>query len=296
MMNTSTSRKVPVLKRLLGISLMIFSALGLIISLLALPAVHRVSIQVTESADKAVETALAALDTTSQTLALVHGALGETKNALGAIETVADGVQGGLQNTGEVVRSSSETLTGELSEVILDAQESLAAAEKGVAVVENMLHGLNAISRLTGLSYDPDVSLAESFASMNENLDTVPQTLADVGERLGGVKGSLGEIEAGFAELTGILKDTESILKGIQTSVEDYDRLVQDLLLALGDLRESLAGWIRAATYVLYFLLIWLAISMVGLFWQGWEMVRYHPVQLEDRVAELEMKIGKLED
>jgi len=282
------------LKRILGVGLMIFSALGLVISLFGMLAVCKVREPVAQSAGEALTLTLTALDTTSQSLDVVHSALGETQDALGAMQTVVQGTGDGLENTGALMGSLSDALGGDLTQVILDSQRSLAAAEEGAAVIERMLYGLNVISALTGTTYDPDVSLTESLALMNQSLDTVPQTLAEVDENLDAVQENLNGMQTGFTDLTTTLDESGAIVVEAQTSVDDYSRVVQELSVKISGLQEDLPNRIRTATFWLYFLLIWLAISQIGLLDQGWEMVSYDPAQVEARVAELEERVEKL--
>ncbi len=282
------------IKRILGICLMIFSALGLAISLIGLPAVSRVSEQIAKSTDDALALTLTALDTTGQSLALVHDALGEARDALGAAQTVVEGVDGGLQNTGAMMDSLGDTLTDDLSQVIWNTQDSLAVAGKGAAVIEDVLYDLNTVSLLIGITYEPDVSLTESFANINASLDSVPQTLAEMDKSLGATQESLNGMQTGFTDLTSVLDESKATLVEAQANVDDYSDLVEDLSLQISNLQENLPGWIRAVSLSLYFLLIWLAISQIGLLWQGWEMASYHHAQVEERVRELGEKVETL--
>jgi len=282
------------LKRVLGVSLMIFSALGLVISLFGLLAVCKVSGPFTQSAHEALTLSLTALNTTSQSLNLVQRALREAQHALGAVETVILDTGDGLHNTGALMGSLSDALGGDLPQVILNSQDSLTAAEEGAAVIERMLYALNAISALTGVTYDPDVSLTQGFARLNQSLDAVPQTLDEVDENLIAVRDNLKGMQPGFTDLSDTLIESEAILVETQTSVDDYNRVVQELSVKISRLQNTLPNWLRIATFALYFLLIWLAISQIGLLWQGWEMVSYHPAQVEVRVRELEEKVGQL--
>ena len=288
------SEKGILVKRILGICLMICSVLGLVVSLLGLPAVSRVSQRITKGGDEALTLALTTLDTTGQSLALMHDGLVEAQNALGAAQTVTEGLDDGLQNTETMIGSLSDALGNDLPQVILNTQDALDAAGQGVAVVEDVLYGLNTVSLLTGMTYEPDVSLAESFANINQSLDSVPQTLAEVDESLGATQKNLSDMQTGFTDLTETLDESKAILVEAQANIDDYSALVEELSLKIAALQENLPDWARTATWALYFLLIWLAISQIGLLWQGWEMVSYQPAQVEQRVRELEEKIELL--
>lgn len=282
------------IKRVLGAALLVFSILGLVISVSGLAAVFVVGRQVGQTAGEALTPTLTALDTTTQSLDVVHSALGEAHDALAAMETVTQDTDEGLQNTSALIGSLSEGLVGDLADVVSNSQRSLEAAEEGAAVIEGVLDGLNVISGLTGVTYDPEVSMAESFALIRESLETVPDTLDEVDEGLKAIKENLDGVQTGFADLTETVDDSKEILVAAQTSVEDYNSLVRELSLNLRALQQNLPNWIRIGTYGLYFLLIWLAISQVGLLWQGWEMFSYDPGEVEDRVRELELKVDEL--
>lgn len=282
------------IKRALGAALMVFSILGLVISVSGLAAVFVVGRQVGQTAGEALTPTLTALDTTTQSLDVVHSALGEAHDALAAMETVTQDTDEGLQNTSALIGSLSEGLVGDLADVVSNSQRSLEAAEEGAAVIEGVLDGLNVISGLTGVTYDPDVSMAESFALIRESMETVPDTLDEVDEGLKAIKENLDGVQTGFADLADTVDDSKEILVAAQTSVEDYNSLVRELSLNLRALQQNLPNWIRIGTYGLYFLLIWLAISQVGLLWQGWEMFSYDPGEVEDRVRELELKVDEL--
>ena len=101
-------------------------------------------------------------------------------------------------------------------------------------------------------------------------------------------------MQTGFTDLTTTLNLSGAIVVEAQASVDDYSSVVQELSVKISGLQEDLPNRIRTATFWLYFLLIWLAISQIGLLYQGWEMVRYHPAQVEARVAELEERVEKL--
>lgn len=288
------SEKGTLVKRILGICLMICSMLGLVVSLLGLPTVSRASQRITKGGDEALTLALTTLDTTGQSLTLMHDGLVEAQNALGAAQTVTEGLDDGLQNTETMIGSLSDALGNDLPQVILNTQDALDAAGQGVAVIEDVLYGLNTVSLLTGMTYEPDVSLAESFANISQSLDSVPQTLAEVDESLSATQENMSGMQTGFTDLTETLDESQAILIEAQANINDYSTLVQELGLKIGALQENLPDWARTATWALYFLLIWLAISQIGLLWQGWEMVSYQPAQVEQRVRELEEKVELL--
>ncbi len=289
------SGRAAMIKRVLGICLMVFSTLGLVISLLGLVAVFKFSGPVASSADQALQLTVAALTSGQENLDLAHSALvGEARTALEATQAFVEGAGGGLGNSSAVMGSLSDMLVGDLGQVVVETQQSLAAAEEAAAVIEELLYGLNVISGLTGLTYDPDVSLTESFARMNDSLDPVPRTLAELDQSLTAARQDLDDSQASVVELAGPLRESETVLLEAQASLEEYSGLIAQLIREVEELQQSLPPWTRAVVFSLYFLLIWLAITQIGLLWQGWEMASDQPRLIDDRIRELERRIEEL--
>jgi len=292
--SVSVSGKGVVIKSVLGIALMAFSALGLLISLLGLLLVFRFSGQVASSAGAAVDVAVASLTSTKQNLDLASRGVEQAQVVLGATQGFLESADSGLENTSVMLGSVSDIMADDLPDVIEETQRSLTAAEEGAAVIEQVLYGLNAISALTGITYDPEVSLTEGLADINESLDTLPATLAELDESLSAAQENLDALQTSVTLLPAPLEETETVLDEAQTSVESYSSVIEKLTQKVSNLQESLPNWTRAVVFALYFLLLWLAISQIGLLWQGWEMVSEDPGLLEDRVRELERRVEEL--
>ena len=285
---SGTARSI---KRVLGICLMAFSTLGLIISLLGLVAVFRFGGPVMSGLDHGLESVVVALTSTTQNLKLTQTALGEAEIALGVAETFVQEAASGMENTSALIGSLSEVVVSDLPEVIRESRRSLSAAEQGAAVIENVLYGMNVISRLTGVTYDPDVSLTDSFSAINDSLAPLPGKLAGLDETLTAAQENLDGLQTASLEVSGPLAESEAVLVEAQTSLEDYTAMIDGLTLSVSDLQQRLPTLMRIAIFSLYFLLLWLAISQIGLLWQGWEMVSEDPGLLEDRVSELERRL-----
>jgi hypothetical protein len=293
--SVSVSGKGVVIKSVLGIALMAFSALGLLISLLGLLLAFRFSGQVASSAGAAVDVAVASLTSTKQNLDLASRGLEHAQVALGAMQDFWESADSGLENTSVMLGSVSDIMADDLPDVIEETQRSLSAAEEGAAVIERVLYGLNAISALTGITYDPDVSLTEGLTGINESLDTLPATLAELDASLSAAQENLDGLQTSVTLLPAPLEETEAVLDEARTSLESYSSVIEELTQKVSNLQESLPNWARAVVFAACFLLIWLAVSQIGLLWQGWEMVSEQPGVVEDRIRELERKVESLE-
>jgi uncharacterized phage infection (PIP) family protein YhgE len=273
---------------------MAFSTLGLVISLAGLAVVWRFSGHVAAGANEAIGVAVAALNSTKQNLDLTQEALAEAQLALSATRTFVEAAGSGMANTSTLIDSLSDVLVGDIPKVIRESQRSLSAAEDGAAVIERMLYGLNAISALTGVKYDPDVSLTESLSAINESLDSLPDQLAALEEGLSATQDNLDDLQTAATAVSAPLEESEAVLLDAQSNAEAYSSILEDLSLQVSDLQARLPRWIRALALSLSFLLVWLAISQIGLLWQGWEMVSPREKLPEGRLRALEQKVEEL--
>jgi uncharacterized phage infection (PIP) family protein YhgE len=235
-----------------------------------------------------------ALTSTKQNIDLASSGLEQAQVALGAVQGFVGSADSGLENTGVMLGTMSGIMSDDLPGVIEDTQSSLRAAEEGAAVIEQVLQGLNTISRLTGQTYAPEVSLTEGFARISESLDTLPPTLAELDESLSAAGENLDDVRTSVALLPAPLDETAAVLGEAQTSLDSYSKVLDELTQKVSNLQHSLPTWARAVVLALYVLLVWLAISQIGLLWQGWEMVSEDPSLLERRVRELERKVNEL--
>jgi len=80
-------------------------------------------------------------------------------------------------------------------------------------------------------------------------------------------------IEAEFDIITRQVQAINASLTNSRAVVQDYQSVVADLQARVDSAQEGLPRWIKNLTWITTFLLIWLAITQVGLFVQGLEML-----------------------
>ena len=282
-------------RRLLGLGLVIVSAVGLVLSLVGLVFVARASRGIAANTQDALEVIASTLETTSEMLALIDKTLGETADAVGTARTTTLDIRQTLQATDAMLTSLTGMLGSDLPEVVTSTQASLESAQASAQVIDGVLLGLNAIAPLTGVSYNPDQPLAESLAEVETSLDSLPGTFTEIAKDVSAAQDDLGVVEDDLNALADDLADIEASLKEAQEVITDYRAQVDDLTARVSDLQERVPRWVRAATLGAIFVLVWLALSQIGLLFQGWEMVSVDHRRLAAKVEELDEIVRELQ-
>lgn len=272
-----TTKRRPVLaplRSLLGLGLMTVSALGLALSVAGLLALARTNAGMLSQLEDTLALSLSALETTGQTLTLAEDLLGQSASAFTSMQAATLDTDQTITDADAVIDSMAAVFGDELPGVIASSQESLDSAQESAEVIEGTLTSLNAVSSLTGTRYEPDVTLAESLGSLNDNLGHMPDSferiasdLDSAGENLGAMDTDLEALAADFGDIADTLTESQAVMA-------DYHALVDDLSENVGDLESSVPRLVRTIRRGGAFLLVWLALTQIGLLFQGWEMFR----------------------
>lgn len=273
---------------LFGMGLVIVSAVGLAASLLGLVFTARISRSLAADTQAALTVVLSSLETTGDTLTLIDEVIKETRGAIASARATTLGVERTVRNSGDLLTSLSGALGDDLPAVIRSSQQSLETAQASAEVIESALYGLNAVSALTGTTYDPDVPLADSLSDIEDSLDTLPPSFVSIADQLTALQEDALVIGGDLTSLADSLAQIEATLDESHALIAEYQALIGDLSASVAVLKQRLAGQLLALRLVLYFLFAWAALAQIGLLYQGGEMVRYDPGRLEARVRELE--------
>jgi hypothetical protein len=265
------------IRRLVGTALVVVSLLGLILTAAGLVVIPGAGRQFRQGAAEAVDLALLAVNTTDDSLDIADNSLDATLGTLDTLQSVVR--QGGraLDDTDPLLESLTTLAGQELPATIESLQLGLASAEESAAVIDQLLSGLNAISALTGLTYNPPVPLAESIRLVSESLQDLPGIIS-------GVEGDLDtarvDLESVSEDVTILADDLDEVRRNVaqtRTVIDQYRLVVDSLRLSLTDLHADLPSIVRWGVWGVSLVLVWLLVTQVGLLYQGWEMMTGPP-------------------
>ncbi|MHB8857788.1 MAG: hypothetical protein ACYC6K_14350 [Bellilinea sp.] len=263
----------PIFSRITGLALIIAAVMGLGLSLAGLIFLGRFSSRISTNLLSTLKYLDRALAITSDGLETAESSLKAADSALGSLVSTLDGVNESLQGMDPTLTALSTLLGKGLPETIKATQDSLDSAQTSAKNIDNVLTSLSRIPFLGTLVYNPEVPLNETLGDISDSLDAIPRSLRDAKSGLDAADKNLATITS---DLGNVAQSTDQIDLSIADAllvIDEYQTLVADMQKRTKDLRQELPGQLRLASLAAALLLIWLAITQIGLLAQGVEFL-----------------------
>ena len=262
------------LRRLVGLLLVIAATAGFIFSVVALFELWRYRPVVTQSVIDDLALFDQTLITTQESLTIVGQVMQTITVDITSLKTSTEALALSIHDTNSTLDSLT-TLTGkDFPAAISATQTSLASAQSSALLIDNILAALTNLPFSPLSAYKPDVPLHTALAQVSTSLDSLPSSLATINTSLTDGKTNLSVVEV---ELNKISKTTEVIsntLGSAQTVIDQYNIATTQLKVRVEDTQRMAPAWMTMITWILSFLLVWLLIAQIGLYSQGFEMLR----------------------
>jgi len=260
-------------KKVLGVLLLILSGLGVVLSLVGGAGVLRFRGPVLHSAEAAAGRTLKSLKAAERGLGGAADSLDPSLEMIDTVQAALEEIVLSLEDTAPLFGSMADVFGVELPAVIRSTQNSLGAAEETAVVVDRVLYALDAISFVSGVTYEPEVPLAVSIQDVSGSLDELEPSFLALEEGIEVASQNTALVREQLADLEGELGDMEAPLRETVDSLQEY----QELTGKLGDQLEGISGrlslWVNRLALGLGLVLLWNLVVQAALFLYGWELV-----------------------
>jgi uncharacterized protein YukE len=288
-----------IMRRILGILVMIAGVLGLVLSVAGLVGVWMAKPTVASYLSSTIEALNSAITTSQKTMEVTKQALGATVDSVEALSVMLASTATSVEDTTPVV-DKVNTLMGEnLPNTLTSATDSLKSAQQAAAVLDSSIRSLEAFQNAMGSvplvsafvqqptqTYDPEKPLAESLGEVAANLEDLPAMLISMSEDLDQADDNLGTIQSSLTTMS-------TSVKGISQSLNEYEAMLTQSQASMGNLapmleniQNNLNSMINAVSLVLTLFLLWLLAIQVVIFTQGWELYQGTAGRMEGGEAE----------
>ena len=276
-----------ILRRFLGIFVMLAGVIGLLLSIAGLVGIIMVRPRLTEGLNTTVDTLYSSLDTSQRTMTITSDALGATINSVDALSDMLGTTAVTVAETQPVITEVS-TLMGEtLPTTFRAATDSLAAAEEAAQSLESAIMSFETFRTVMGAtpllsvfmppsttSYNPEVPLAESLGALATSIEEMPGTLEQMAANLETTDDNLLLIQSNLVTMSENVALISSSLDHYRSMIDESKASMDNLKTLLGDVQENLPTILNIATLVIGLFMLWLLATQVVIFSQGWEL--YH--------------------
>jgi len=172
------------LRRIIGLLLIVAAIGGLIFSLYGLITVWRLRPVALKNATSSLDLVQASLDTTSQGLTVAGQSLDSTMASLGALESAVETTSRTFEDTVPIINTLTDLTSNELPKTIESAQTSLLAAQESAKIIDSVLRALVSIPFVNKDIYNPPVPLDQALGDVSKSLDGLPTSLKSIGSSM----------------------------------------------------------------------------------------------------------------
>jgi hypothetical protein len=278
-----------ILRKTLGVTVMIAGILGVIIALAGIIGVWAAKPTVEEVAVKTVSTLKTSLDTSQQVMEVTKNALGGTIDSVNALQTMLTATAASVTDTQPLLEKINTILGETLPNTLTSAADSLVVAQQGAQVIDSAIRSFDTFKSFLGSvpliggfisgapseePYNPDRPLYESLGDVATNLQGLPATFTGMSESLNKADDNLVTIEESLSTMATSVGTISSSLEQYQTMIGQSQQSMKDLLVILGNVSENLSTYLTIAAVILTVFLAWLLIAQIVILTQGYELFK----------------------
>ena len=258
-----------ILRRSIGLGIILLSAFGLLLCLAGIVGVWMVKSRV-EAVGKAVFTAADdSLGFVDAKLDRVKDALDRSRQRVSWISTAAER----LRNEKADARTECEPLLHALDEVF----QQLKAAESWLDSCQAVASGVSKVSEAVvsseyAASHEESagIAIAKRMQELSESTTEVLAKLQVVRQELIHLRDSGKVARAVAATVVAHVADLDGKLASVSIRLEKFDAKVTQTKASCADLQIKVHWWIRSAAVALTVLMAWFGISQIGMLGRGW--------------------------
>jgi ABC-type transporter Mla subunit MlaD len=261
------------LKRIIGVLLVIIAVLSLVFSLVVAYGVWSLRTPVAEAALSGLQLADSTLTTTNDALAAVDDALVNAASSVAAAQDTFQSLSQTIYATGPMLEGLAGFLGEGLPDTLRSTQSTVTAAAESARIVDTVLETLAAIPFIN-FSYAPQTPLSETLGNVAGTLRTLPDGLEALGTDLSGAGGTLPELARSLDEFGASIGQVDESLASAQQIVASYQALISDYQAMIGTLERLIPVLVSVVPAALTFVIFWLAVVQIAALVIGWRWAR----------------------
>jgi len=274
-----------VMRRILGVLVMIAGILGLVLSLAGLVMVWVTKPTMIGYANTTIDTLNESVSTSQSVMEVTGQALGATIDSIDALSAMLSTTAATVEDTQPVLDEIDTIMAVTLPSSLKATTDSLYTAQEAAQVMESTIQSLDAFRFLlsatplvgdlvdqTGESYNPEKPLADSLGELAVNLEGLPDTFVEMSVNLSATDDNLGSIQGNLTTMSDSVGFISSSLGEYKKMIDQSKSSMDDLTSILMNVQSNLATILNGMVIGLTLFFIWLLAAQVVILSQGWEL------------------------
>jgi methyl-accepting chemotaxis protein len=274
-----------VLRRILGVLVMIAGILGLVLSLAGLVATWMVTPTVTVYANSTIDTLNASIGTSQYAMEVTGQALGATVDSIDALSAMLNTTADSVEDTKPVFKQINFLMGETLPSTLESATDSLNTAQEAAVVLDSAIKSLDTFRFLLSGApllgslvetpdqvYNPQVPLADSLGDLAIILGELPDTFNEMAVNLDAADDNLDEIQGNLTTMSASTALISRSLGEYENMVLQSKSSMDNLTSMLTSIQTNLSNILNIAAIALSLFFFWLLAAQIVIFSQGWEL------------------------
>lgn len=274
-----------VIRRVLGVLVMIAGILGLVLSLAGLISVWVVKPAVTGYVITTIQTLDTSIDTSQKAMQVTGQALGATVESVDALSTMlsttalsVEETQPVLDKLNVMIGETMPSTLGSASDSLKTAQQAAEVLESAIKSLENFRAVMSATPLLGALvekpkqAYNPQVPLADSLGELASQLGGLPATFTEMAADLNKADDNLVTIQSNLTTMSSSVGLISKSLSEYQTMISQSQSSMENLSSMLTNIQNNLTNILNGVAIALSVFFFWLLAAQVVILSQGWEL------------------------
>lgn len=274
-----------ILRRILGVLVMIAGILGLVLSLAGLVSVWIVRPTLAGYVKITIQTLDASISTSQKAMEVTSQALGATVDSIDALSAMLSTTAVSVEETRPILDQINITMGKTVPSTLTSATDSLKTAQQAAEVLDSAIKSLEnfrvmlsatpllgALVEQPKQAYNPEVPLAKSLGELATNLSTLPATFTDMSTNLSKADGNLESIQGNLTTMSESVKLISKSLSEYETMIVQSQSSMENLKSMLTNIQNNLANILKGVVMVFSLFFLWLLAAQVVILSQGWEL------------------------
>ena len=274
-----------VLRKILGILVMIAGILGLVLALAGLVGVWMARPIVASGLESTITTLSSSIDTSRQTMIITEQALQGTIDSVTALQTMLNATATSVTDTMPLLSQITSFMGESLPDTLSAASNSLKSAQQGATVLDGAIRSFDTFKALLGAipffgsaipqsgpAYNPEKPLADSLGDVAVQLEGLPDKFIEMSKSMDKADDNIVTIQSSLTTMASSVSSISTSLEQYRSMVANSQSSMDNLQNTLVNFQANLASILNMVALGISLLLIWLLFAQIVILSQGYEL------------------------
>jgi uncharacterized membrane protein YdfJ with MMPL/SSD domain len=178
-------------------------------------------------------------------------------------------IDNSLTTTGPLLESVSTLLADEAPTTLEMTREALISAQASAQAIDRVLRGLDALSPITGVTYQPEKPLEVSLAEVAQALKPLPTAFKSIDVKLKEVDGSLNEMQPVLEGILGELNVLGESMSRLEVNLNSQADTLDTLAARLLEIVPQMPRFMQVVAVLLGLFLFWVLLGLASIYFVG---------------------------